>query len=133
MHSDEALYARVKQGDLAAFDELYARYETRLFGFLMSQLANRADAEEVFHEAFMNALKSREVRFDRGGFRTWLYRVARNAALNRQRSQRRGQHALAQLPPSDPTPPADKALAEHELLEALDRAVAQLPETLSEV
>lgn len=30
MDSDEALYARVKRGDMNAFDELYTRHSTRL-------------------------------------------------------------------------------------------------------
>jgi DNA-directed RNA polymerase specialized sigma24 family protein len=56
--SDEQLFGRVRRGDLSAFDELYARYERPLFGLLLASLRNRADAEDAFHEAFLNALKS---------------------------------------------------------------------------
>src|ERR1700678_187821 len=109
MDSDEALYVRVKQGDMRAFDALYARYETSLFGFLSSQLRNRADAEDVFHEAFLSALKSREVVFDGDrGFKTWLYRIARNLASNRARSERRGARAVAQLPDAGQAKGADE-------------------------
>ena len=38
--SDEQLYARVRRGDLAAFDELYERYDGPLFGFLRATLGN---------------------------------------------------------------------------------------------
>ncbi len=137
--SDEALYHRVKQGDMRAFDELYARYETRLFGFLHAQLRSRADAEDVFHETFLNALKSPAVSFDRGGFRTWLYRVARNLSLNRIRSAKRGARAAVVLAAPDTSEGgrddarADDSLAERELEHALDAAVARLPHALSEV
>src|SRR5689334_5155452 len=105
LDSDEALYLRVRQGDMVAFDALYARYETRLYGFLHNQLRNRADAEDVFHEAFLTALKSRDVRFEReGGFRAWLYRVARNIASNRLRTSERGARAIAALPEARVTP-----------------------------
>src|SRR3984957_16345250 len=99
MDSDEALYARVKQGDMGAFDDLYARYAPRLFGFLRPQLPTRADAEDVFHESLLATLESAEVTFDRGGFRTWLYRIARNRVLNRLRSTTRSDKALSRLLP----------------------------------
>jgi RNA polymerase sigma factor (sigma-70 family) len=134
MDSDEALYSRVKRGDMQAFDELYARYASRLFGFLRPQLPTRADAEDVFHESLLATLESAEVAFDRGSFRTWLYRIARNRVLNRLRTQGRGQTALARLAPLE-EPPAgpDARLAREELLRALDGAVARLPSPLSEV
>jgi RNA polymerase sigma factor (sigma-70 family) len=134
--SDEALYARVKDGDLSAFDTLYERYETRLFGFLLSLLRNRADAEDVFHEAFLRALKSREIVFERaGGFRTWLYRIARNLALNHHRGAGRGERALMKLvkPDARDVPGVDDRIAEAERLAALDGAVLRLPEPLSEI
>jgi RNA polymerase sigma factor (sigma-70 family) len=134
VNSDEALYARVKRGDMRAFDELYARYASRLFGFLRPQLPTRADAEDVFHESLLATLESVEVTFHRGSFRTWLYRIARNRVLNRQRSHGRGQTALARLAPLEETPAGpDERLARGELLRALDGAVARLPSPLSEV
>jgi len=135
MDSDEALYARVKRGDMVAFDDLYARYAPRLFGFLRPQLATRADAEDVFHESLLATLESDEVAFDRGSFRTWLYRIARNLVLNRARSQNRGTIAMAKLAPVvDEAPPAaDERANQGEMLRALDGAVARLPSSLSEV
>ena len=50
--SDESLYLRWVDGDLAAFDALYARYEGPLFGFLTRQLGSTADAEDALHETF---------------------------------------------------------------------------------
>jgi RNA polymerase sigma-70 factor (ECF subfamily) len=134
MDSDEALYARVKQGDVRAFDELYARYAGRLFGFLRAQVPTRADAEDVLHEALLATLESAEVAFDRGTFRTWLYRIARNLVLNRARSRGRGESAMAKLASGD-APPAttDERIAHGELLRALDGAVSRLPSSLSDV
>ena len=134
MDSDEALYARVKKGDMRAFDELYVRHASRLFGFLRAQLPSRADAEDVVHEAILATLESHEVVFDRGSFRTWLYRIARNLVLNRARSRGRGDKAMIRLGASnDPVPGADDDVAQVQLLRALDGAVARLPAPLSDL
>lgn len=133
MASDEELFARVRGGDLAAFDALYARYESRLFGFLVRQLKSREEAEDVFHETFMNALRSRDIDFDRASFRTWLYRIARNLVLNRARAKERQGRAFARLPEADPEASAEHALEQAERKRALDTAVARLPEALADV
>jgi RNA polymerase sigma-70 factor (ECF subfamily) len=133
MDADEVLYRRVKEGNMGAFDALYARHAPRLFGFLRAQLPSPADAEEVMHEAMMRAFESDEVTFDRACFRTWLYRIARNAALNRIRSIGRRARALEGIPPEPPAPPADEQLAHAEMMRALDVAVARLPVPLADV
>jgi len=143
MDSDAELYERVRRGDMAAFDALYQRHEAPLFGFLLHLLRNRADAEEVFHEAFIAALErgpSREPAIDDGpgggGFRAWLFRVGRNRALNRLRKAERGARAAAALPGAhdpEPAPSADESIAERELALALADAVTRLPPGLSEV
>jgi RNA polymerase sigma-70 factor (ECF subfamily) len=117
MDSDEALYRRLHGGDMLAFDTLYERYERRLFGFILRMLRNRQDAEDVFHEALLNVLRSREVRFDQGNFCAWIYRIARNLCLNHLRSGQRSQRARAQLVTPPPMPSAEE----------------RLPETLAEV
>jgi RNA polymerase sigma-70 factor, ECF subfamily len=131
--SDEALYARVKRGDLAAFDELYARYAGRLFRFLAAQLPTTADAEDVFHESMLATLESKEVTFESASFRTWLYRIARNRVLNRRRSSGRGDAAMLRLRGGGDDSPAaaDDRIAEGQLAQALECAVGRLPDKLS--
>lgn len=133
MESDEALYQRVRDGDMAAFDRLYQRYEVQLFGFLSRTLRNREDAEDVFHDAFLNALESPEVRFEQGSFRSWLFRIARNLCHNRRRSVERGARATSAIPEPTEIQNAEGALVRRELFEALDGAVARLPPALSEL
>jgi RNA polymerase sigma-70 factor (ECF subfamily) len=138
LESDEVLYARAKRGDMRAFDGLYARYERCLFGFVLSQVRHHADAEDVFHETFVSALKAPAVAFDgSGGFRAWIYRIARNLVVNRARSSARGARALVAVGVSAAAQPgaagSDDAIADHEMRRALDDAVARLPPALAEV
>jgi len=132
--SDEALYARLIRGELAAFDRLYERFERPLFGFLRAQLGDPAEAEDVFHEAFLAVLKAGGERIELRSFRAWLFQVARNLCLNRVRARRRADRALesvareAQLAPAaELAPPAGRDPA------ALHDAVSRLPPALAEI
>ena len=134
--SDEVLYARLLQGDLAALDTLYGRYQRHLFGFILTQLVNRQEAEDVLHDAFVAVLRERD-----GGhriptcFRAWIYQVARNLCLNRLRSRKRAARAIcaaAQVAAPEPVEP-EGALVSAQSSEALRRAVARLPPLLAEL
>jgi RNA polymerase sigma-70 factor (ECF subfamily) len=127
IESDEALYARMRAGELAAFDRLYERYERRLFGFIRTQLADVHDAEDVLHETFLAILDSQP---DIHSIRAWLFQVARNICLNRARSRSRAVKAIeasAHEPvvASDDMPRADDP--------SLHAAIARLPHNLVEV
>src|SRR5438445_3472 len=52
--TDEELYAMARVGNVRAFDQLYARYERRLFGFVLRLSNDRAQAEEVFHDVLLS-------------------------------------------------------------------------------
>jgi RNA polymerase sigma-70 factor, ECF subfamily len=130
--SDEHLYERLRAGELQAFDVLYARYEKRLFGFILSYVEDAGEAEDIFHEAFLGVLRSREVRFGRGSFKSWLYQIARNDALNRLRKKSRWKRVAEQLPETA-EPAGDVKIEARQAELALGEAVSRLPVTLSEV
>jgi RNA polymerase sigma-70 factor (ECF subfamily) len=134
MESDELLHERLRRGDLAAFDALYARYERRLFGFLLAFLRDPVEAEDAFHETFLGVLRGREVDLSRGSFRSWLYQVARNHCLNRLRARERGERA-ARLIAAAPvaTQATDEKIAGAQAVRALSGAVSRLPATLAEL
>jgi RNA polymerase sigma-70 factor (ECF subfamily) len=135
--SDEALLQRIRAGELAAFDLLYDKHATRLFAYLRAMLGDRSDAEEVLHDAFLAALRDQNAVFDRdGAFRSWLYRVARNHALNRKRATGRRARSVAEAAaeaPSGSGDRADEALEARELDSALSDAVGRLPAALGEL
>ncbi len=126
MSSDEALFERWRRGEVAAFDQLYARYERPLFAFIRRSLSDRAEAEDVLHETFIAALKG-QGRFV--SVRAWLYRTANHACLNRARALRR-----AVVPPApEAALEASVELEKHEQAGALSRAVAALPTALGQL
>jgi RNA polymerase sigma-70 factor (ECF subfamily) len=84
--SDETLLLRMRDGDLGAFDRLYARYERRLFGYIARMVGDRSQAEDLFQEVFMQVLRDATFDAERGRFSAWLFTVARNRCLAAKRS-----------------------------------------------
>lgn len=121
---------------MAAFDALYERYEARLFAYLRAVTKDRRDAEEILHDAFLATLKEGSATFEEGGFRAWLYRVARNQAFNKRRAKERHERAVAAVPDPDSGAErtrADVALEDREVEVALEHAVSRLPPMLGEI
>jgi RNA polymerase sigma-70 factor (ECF subfamily) len=130
--TDEALYIALLDGDMAAFDELYRRYERPLFGFIVRQLGERDEAEDVFHEAFIAILKPHGREPELASFRAWFFQVARNLCHNRIRSRKRAALALGiEARSAEVTAHAEQPSTASEASAELARAVAELPEPLA--
>src|SRR5438067_4903566 len=85
--SDERLVVLTRKGNMAAYEALVARYQSRLLAFCRHMLSSREDAEDVLQEVFaaaFNALLADERPIN---VRPWLYRIARNRSLNHLRRQ----------------------------------------------
>lgn len=86
---DEALMLRYAGGDAGAFDELYARHRGGLYRYLLRQLGNnRAVAEELFQEIWMNLIGARSRYRVEAKFTTWLYTLAHNRVIDHFRRHR---------------------------------------------
>src|SRR2546423_14217248 len=86
---DEQLLLAYGQGDTASFAQLVSRYQRELFHFLVRFLGDRAAAEDVFQETFLQVHQSAE-QFDTSRrFRPWLFTIAANKARDLIRSQAR--------------------------------------------
>ena len=77
---DRILVDRFKNGDAAAFDEMVARYWTRIYSMVNQLLRNPQDAEEVTQDAFIRAHRGLENFRGDSAFSTWLYQIATNLA-----------------------------------------------------
>ena len=82
--TDEALFAAYRDGDMAAFDALYARYRQPVFLFLLRLGHNHAIAEDLFHDCWLRVVDDRG-QFDGKHFRGWIYRIARNLSIDQMR------------------------------------------------
>jgi RNA polymerase sigma-70 factor (ECF subfamily) len=92
---DDLTVAAAKRGDVHAWEQVYSAYGRQMMGFLMTQLNDTDDASEALSETFLRALeKVGNFRGDAVAFRAWLYRIARNIAVDRRRARARTQPTL---------------------------------------
>ena len=85
LQSDEKLIALIRRGHPSAFDSLVQRYQSRLHSFCRHMLGSTEDAEDVLQEVFASAYNAICADDRPINARPWLYRIARNRALNHMR------------------------------------------------
>jgi len=85
---ESKLVERLREQDPEALRDVYALYSKPVFGFLLRFLADRASAEDVQQQVFMEAWEKSD-RFDpeRGSFLTWLMTMARSRAIDHTRKR----------------------------------------------
>src|SRR5262252_10671586 len=82
-----ALVERLRQSDAAAFDAVYAAFNTRLFTFLLRLSRHRDVAEDLLEETWLRLVKhARRLRADTS-LGPWLFTVARNLHVSFVRSR----------------------------------------------
>jgi RNA polymerase sigma-70 factor, ECF subfamily len=81
----ESEVARLKRGDLDALSELIARYQNRVYRFLLRLVRQPAEAEDLFQQTWLR-LAERIRHFDANrNFEAWLFTLARNLAIDHLR------------------------------------------------
>jgi RNA polymerase sigma-70 factor (ECF subfamily) len=82
---DAALARRAASGEAEAFGVLYDRHVSAVYRYVFYRVRNEAEAEDVTSEVFIRALRAIPKYEPRQAFLAWLYRIARNAVIDRSR------------------------------------------------
>jgi RNA polymerase sigma-70 factor (ECF subfamily) len=86
---EEARLIRAAQDDRSAFAPLYARYRDRVYAYLRTRTLTAEDAADLTQQVFLQAIDALpRYRPGRAPFAAWLFRIARNAAINHHRRHR---------------------------------------------
>ncbi|HEY0847331.1 MAG TPA: sigma-70 family RNA polymerase sigma factor [Noviherbaspirillum sp.] len=86
---DEECAARAQRGEGKAFSELVRRYQDRVYRFLLRLTRSQDDALDLTQDTFLRAYQGLERWRPQALFRTWLFRIARNAAFDLLRRDKR--------------------------------------------
>jgi RNA polymerase sigma factor (sigma-70 family) len=83
--TDEQLMLAYRDGDAAAFDDLYARHKGRLFRYVLRGVKTRALAEELYQEIWIKVVEARARYTPSARFTTWLFTIAHNRLVDHWR------------------------------------------------
>ena len=133
---DLTLVHASKSGDIAAFEELVARYTVLIFRVAMPIVGSREDAEDIVQETFLKAFKHLQGFEERARFSTWLTKIAVNTALKRRDIRRSMTISMDQEADEGGTladkiadwkPNPEQLYGKTELRKILQRALVSLP------
>jgi RNA polymerase sigma-70 factor, ECF subfamily len=137
--SDVTLVEQFKNGSELAFEELIARYETKVYNLAVRFTRNPEDAEEVLQDVFTTIYRKIDGFQGKSAFSSWMYRIIVNAAFMKLRKRKQNQTvSLDNL--SQPLRPTSSANETHyavtsdaivqgkEIREVLQAAINKLPE-----
>ncbi len=141
---DQALLARIRAGDKSACDECIQEHADGVYRLALRLMRNEAEAEDVMQDAFLSAFRGIDKFDGRSSLRTWLYRIAYNAAIMRLRKRRPELISLDEaLEQADGTPLPQaffdwsslpqRELEKAEVRDEMERAIRDLPENLRAV
>jgi RNA polymerase sigma-70 factor (ECF subfamily) len=124
--------ARVASGDQAAFAEFYDATSRAVFGIALRVLRDRAQAEEVAQEVFLEAWRT-ATRYDasQGTPSAWINTIAHRRAVDRVRAAERSayrdqRHADEQT--AVPIPDVSEEVVSRDVGERVRRALTRLPD-----
>ncbi|HEV2489464.1 MAG TPA: sigma-70 family RNA polymerase sigma factor [Candidatus Acidoferrales bacterium] len=136
----EAEVARLRRGDLDALAELVARYQHRLYRYLLRLVHQPAEAEDLFQQTWLR-VAGQIRRYDpRRNFDAWLFTLARNLAIDHLRrvrpdslDSREAEEYSTPAALRDSAPPALDSLIARERAQFLAVALMNLPVIYREV
>lgn len=138
MLNDKELLTQLKTGNSNAFAELVALYQKKILNICYRFLMNRADAEDVSQEVFLEIYHSIANFKENSKLSTWIYRIAVSKSLDELKKKSRkkritsigktlGLEKVVLWVAGMDRP--DKAMEENEDLEILMKALNKLHES----
>jgi RNA polymerase sigma-70 factor (ECF subfamily) len=141
--TDEELMLAYQGGSAEAFEELFARYRTRLFNYLRRSIGDPVQAEDVLQTLFLRVHRARATYQPSAAFSTWVYTIARHLVRDaldkerRERARRVTTYKSQREADEEPVPLEERSVDEHstpetmlqrkELAARLQHALLSLP------
>lgn len=124
------LVARIRAGDVLAFDELMRHTERRVVSIAWRMLGNEDDARDAAQEVFLRVYRSLDRYRPEDPFMAWVYRITVNVCHDVYRKRVRYEAHHASIDDHEPvvTGLQESTVLERQKREIVARALAALPE-----
>ena len=131
---DKLIISKLKKGDVASFDNVFKKYNKKVFYFANSYLKNREEAEDVVQEVFMNLWRHRDQINEHYIFSRYLFKMTYNATCKRFRKYSSEKRYLEETLHTSIEDNSTKLDIEYNnLLETKDLIIRKLPERQKEI
>ena len=121
---------QASEGDLKAFEQLYGAASGFVYSVAYRIVNNRADAQEVTQDVFMQFYRNlKNFKFE-SSFATWAYRIATNTAINKYRQASRERMRIQGYEQETRRQPAAEAAVEYIDKESAEKKVSSLLQML---
>ncbi|MGA2483890.1 MAG: sigma-70 family RNA polymerase sigma factor [Candidatus Acidiferrales bacterium] len=130
----DADVAQLRRGDPSALEPLLARYQNRLYRYLLRLVREPNEAEDLFQQTWVRVVEKIEKYDPRRNFDAWLFTLARNLAidhLRRVRPQSLDEPLPSGTPMGDTLPSAAQPPFERALQRERASRVARAMEAMS--
>lgn len=134
--SDADLIRRIRGGDDRALEEVFRRYYAGMCFFVRRFVHAPDVAEELVQDVFFKLWSKRESLNEIDALKTYLYRAARNTALNhlrRRKLEQNWEEREAQRGEPQSTEGTDHATSSDEVRRAVVAAIERLPTRCREI
>jgi len=126
---DSEIVRQIQSGEAAAFEELMRRYKHPVVNFVFRMLGNAQDADEIAQDVFVRVYQNVDTYRPETKFSTWLFAMARHAAIDRLRWRtRHPTESIESAPEISASSGTAEDVREREIGEQIAAAVAKLPE-----
>lgn len=137
MERDEGrLIERAVKGDGAAFSELMAAHEKRMYAVAFRLCGNHEDAQDCLQDSMIRVYKAISSFKGQSSFATWLYRITTNTCLDELRRRKTRQSTSLDglldtgWSPSDELDTPERHALMSEKRREIERAIADLPDDM---
>ena len=120
------IVARAQAGEMAAQTELVHRYSARVAGYVRPIIPDASEVEDVVQTVFVKVVRRLGLLREPQRFEAWLFRLARNTALDFYRRSRCRPALFFGEADSLGIPASDSARTVAEIMEALEVAATKL-------
>jgi RNA polymerase sigma-70 factor (family 1) len=126
---DKLIVKNLRDGDVLSFDNIFNKYNKKVYYFALSYLKKKEEAEDVVQEVFMNLWKHRDQINEYYVFSKYLFKITYNETCKKFRKQasdkRRIEEALLNITTEDNSTNLD--IEYNNLIESANVLIEKLP------